>query len=610
MIMSIFIGMRTPIIMTLICFLAAPVWSQITASDESVAFQYYQQGEFEKAAVVFERLYEKSGQREAYFDYYFTSLIKSKNYVSAEKLAKNMIKKKPANGIYQIALGRVYLETDRKQLADKILDAAAEQVPDEEFRIRELATAFFKIESYDRAEHVFVKARKILKDEKLFTFDLLSIYRFKKDKEKLVDSYINALAYMPELLFQAQNTLASVFENNEDYKILQSILIKRLQKDPNQNVYTELLTWAFIQQKEYAMALRQLIALDKRTGDKSEQLFATANTFILNQAYSEAIKAYEYIVAKGKTNEYFLNAKMELINTKYLLAISGKFTTNQISDLAIGYNEILDEYGINTKTLFVIKRLANLTAYYLKDPKKAEELLEKGIAISGISAQESGLLKLDLGDIYILTHQPWEALLVYEQVAKRFENTPIGNEANFKAARLSYFQGNFEYAKSQADVLKAATSQLIANDALNLSLLISDNLRTKSDSLALKMYADAEMLQFSGRTDLALQKLDSLLQIFPGSSLMDDVLMTKAKIYTSTGDFTAALSSLTTLNTDFPASIWADDALFMLGDLLENKIGDKEKARLIYQQLITAHPGSLFAAEARKRFRNLRGDIL
>ena len=586
------------------------VIGQIRSSDESLAFQFYQQGEFGKAAVLFDKIFTKSGEREAYFDYYFTALLKAKNYLGSEKLAKRMIKKLPDNGIYQIALGRVYIETDRKQLAEKAFETASEMVSIDEFSVRDLANAFFKIEHYDEAAHVFLRARKLLHDEKPFTFDLLSIYRFKKDKEKLVEGYISALAYMPDLLFQAENVLSSVFEGNEDYRVLQSILIKKLQKNPDQDSYTELLTWAFIQQKEYDMAFRQLASMDKRIGDKSAQIFAAANTFIANQAYSEAIKAYEYLLAKGKDKEYFLSARMELINTKYLLAISGKYNSDQLKELAKAYSDILTEFGINTQTLFVIKRLANLSAYYLQDAKRAEDLLEQGLNIKDISQKESGVLKLDLGDIYLLTNQPWDALLAYEQVAKLFENTPIGNEANYKAAKLSYYQGNFEYAKSQADVLKAATSQLIANDALNLSLLISDNLLTTTDSLALKMYADADMLQYTGRNDLALLKLDSISAKYPGNSLDDDILMTKSKIFTSMNRFVESVVALQKIIDEFQQSIWTDDALFLLGDLLENKLGEKEQAKSTYQKLITDHPGSLFAAEARKRFRNLRGDNL
>jgi tetratricopeptide (TPR) repeat protein len=221
-----------------------------------------------------------------------------------------------------------------------------------------------------------------------------------------------------------------------------------------------------------------------------------------------------------------------------------------------------------------------------------------------------GRIKLELGDTYILTQQPWEAVLIYEQVARQFENQIIGNDAKFRSTKLAFYQGDFNYAKSQADVLKASTSQLIANDALNLSLLISDNLQHKTDSLALLMYAKAEMIQFRNRPELALSKLDSIGIVYPTNSLTDDILMAKAKIFLKTNESIKAVEALKELINSHSDSIWLDDALFTLADLYEKKLDDVAQAKILYQKLMSDYPGSMFNAEARKRFRNLRGDNL
>jgi tetratricopeptide (TPR) repeat protein len=221
---------------------------------------------------------------------------------------------------------------------------------------------------------------------------------------------------------------------------------------------------------------------------------------------------------------------------------------------------------------------------------------------------EVAQLKLDLGDIYILTKQPWEAFLVYEQVSKQFEGQASGNEARFRSARLSFYQGNFEYSNGQCQVLKAATSQLIANDALNLSLLITDNMQTPTDSSALKMYADAEMLLFRNLPAQAVVKLDSIGIAYPQNSLADAIMMSKAKILIQSNDFQKAADILKKITEDFKDGIWTDDALFTLADLYEKKLNDIAQAKIYFQKLITDYPGSMFSAEARKRFRNLRGD--
>jgi len=575
--------------------------------DEGLAFQYYQQGQYQEASVLLEKLFNAT-KNDTYFDLWYTSLIKLKKLDEAEKIAKKLIKQNPKNLHYTMALARVYQEKGQIDAANKAYSETLNNLPADEFKIREVANIFYSFQAYDLAISTFLQGRKMLNNEKIFTYELLSIYRFKKDKNMLVQEYINALAQMPELLPQAESVLSSIFENNADYLILQAALLKKIQKEPQTEIYTKLLIWQYLQQQEYEMALRQLIAQDKRVKDDGAILFNTANTFIANQAYTTAIKAFEYIVSKGKENPYFLPAKVEMIDAKYQLVITGQFDKKAITDLATEYGSIIDEYGKTAQTVFAMKKLANLQAYYLNDLPKAEKTLEDALTITGLSAAETGQMKLDLGDIYILTQQPWEAFLIYEQVAKQFENQAVGNEAHFRSAKLSFYQGSFSYAKSQADVLKASTSQLIANDALNLSLMISDNLQSKVDSNALKMYADAEMLQFRNLPAKALIKLDSIVIAFPNNSLTDDILMAKSRIYIKTNEINNAIKVLKELIDQQGTSLWADDALFTLADLYEKNLKNNEEAKALYQKLISDYPGSMFTTEARKRFRKLRGD--
>jgi Uncharacterized protein conserved in bacteria len=575
--------------------------------DEGLAFQYYQQGQYQEASVLLEKLFNAT-KNDTYFDLWYTSLIKLKKLDEAEKIAKKLIKQNPKNLHYTMALARVYQEKGQIDAANKAYSETLNNLPADEFKIREVANIFYSFQAYDLAISTFLQGRKMLNNEKIFTYELLSIYRFKKDKNMLVQEYINALAQMPELLPQAESVLSSIFEDNADYLILQAALLKKIQKEPQTEIYTKLLIWQYLQQQEYEMALRQLIAQDKRVKDDGAILFNTANTFIANQAYTTAIKAFEYIVSKGKENPYFLPAKVEMIDAKYQLVITGQFDKKAITDLATEYGSIIDEYGKTAQTVFAMKKLANLQAYYLNDLPKAEKTLEDALTITGLSAAETGQMKLDLGDIYILTQQPWEAFLIYEQVAKQFENQAVGNEAHFRSAKLSFYQGNFSYAKSQADVLKASTSQLIANDALNLSLMISDNLQSKVDSNALKMYADAEMLQFRNLPAKALIKLDSIAIAFPNNSLTDDILMAKSRIYIKTNEINSAIKVLKELIDQQGTSLWADDALFTLADLYEKNLKNNEEAKALYQKLISDYPGSMFTTEARKRFRKLRGD--
>ena len=255
-----------------------------------------------------------------------------------------------------------------------------------------------------------------------------------------------------------------------------------------------------------------------------------------------------------------------------------------------------------------MQRLAKLQAFKLHKLNDAQKLLEEAITVPNIRPNMLSSCKLDLGDIEMLNNQPWEATLLYAQVETGYPNTSIGQEAKLRNAKLAYYTGDFAWAKGQLDVLKAATSQLIANDALNLSLLISDNLTADSSGSALKMYARADLQIFAEQPEQAVKVLDSIDVKYPGNALDDDILMAKARILIQQKIFNEAILPLKKIVDVHTYNLWADVAVFMLGDIYENKLNNKEQAKAYYQKIISDYPGSLWINEARKRFRVLRGD--
>lgn len=542
------------------------------------------------------------------FDLYFSTLLKSKQYETAEKVIKKLIEKNPETLQYEVALGKIYKEEGQQEKAAKTFDQVISALPKEESAIRDLANDLYQMEEYDLAIKVFLRGRKLLNNDQLFTYELISLYRYKKDKNMLIQESLNALSVTPQFLQRAETTFSTLLEGNPDYLILQNALLKRIQKDQKNETYVKLLIWQYLQQQQYDLALDQLIAQDNRIKDDGSVIFETAQIFTAGKAYQTAIKAYNYLLSKGKDNPYYLPSRLATVDASYQLMLMGSAQEKDITAIASQYEAIFNEYGKNTKTLFALRKWASIQAYYLHHLEKGEQALETALKIPGISDTESGDIKLELADIYVLTNEPWEAILLYGQVAKTFENQNIGNEAKYRLARLSFFQGNFSYAKSQADVLKASTSQLIANDALNLSLLLSDHLETPADTLALKLYAAAELLQFRNLSAAAISKLDSISILYPQNSLADDILISKSMIYIKDRDFSKAVPLLQELIAHPQKNIWTDDALFILAGLYEEQLNDPEQAKIFYQRLITEFPGSMFTTEARKHFRKLRGD--
>ena len=600
-------SMRRLLILLLLMMQLTPILAQ--QNDDALAGQYYQSGEYEKAAVIYQRLFNQS-RNPVYYDPLFTSLLNLKRYDEAEQLVRRQIKASPHRYTYSIDLGRILQERGEKVQAAALYDRLIADLPKNESVIRELATSFYRADAYDYSVKTFTEGRKRLGNESLFGFDLIGLYRFRKDKVMLIQEYLLLLETTPEALPQAQNVLGNIFEDAADYELLKSALLRRLQKDPQNISYSELLTWQYIQQKDFDMALRQTLALDRRLKEEGERVLSLSRIFSLNKAFDQSIEALNYLIAKGPENRYYIPAKIDLLNVKSQMLTGGKFNRGELLQLEKDYLFLLDEFGRNSGTAFAVRQLASLQAYHLQKPTDAVALLEALLQLPGLPPSTVGPSKLELGDLYILTGEVWEAALVYGQVEKQFANEPAGQEAKFKNARLSYFQGDFMWAKAQLDVLKASTSQLYANDALNLRLLVSDNLQTEMDTVALQTYARADMLIFKNRPDDALRTLDSINKQFPSNSLADDILIAKAKIYLKQNDLPLAVSQLQNIVKDYSFDLWADDALFMLADLYETRLNDAGKAKEYYQKIITDFPGSLFVVEARKRFRTLRGDKL
>ncbi|TKC00247.1 tetratricopeptide repeat protein [Pedobacter cryophilus] len=576
-------------------------------NDPLLAEQFFRNGEYEKALTIYAKLYQAKNGSNQYYNDYLNTLLKLKQYDEAEKIINKKIRENPN---FKLDLGQLYLEKGDLAAANKIFDSVIQNMPADQFEITEIANSFYTSANYDYAIKTFLNGRKLLKNEDFFIYELVNLYRFKRIKDGLVFELLKLIESRPEMLQMAKTSVSRTFETDADYDNLKSQLLKKIQKDPQNVNYIDFLAWQYIQQKQFDLALIQMIALDKRMNDVGGRVFNLGSLLLENKAYDAANKAFEYLVSKGESSPYYIPAKVSLLKNKNQQILEGLYTTKDLESLVSSYESLLAEFGKNNQTIFAIRQLANIKAYYLNKLVEAQDLLEQVLTFNGTKPQTLAEVKLDLADIYVLNNDRWEATLLYGQVEKSFSNEPLGQEAKFKNARLSFYNSDFSWAKAQLDVLKASTSQLIANDALDLSLLLQDNLAFDSTGNALKLYAKAELLLFKNQNEASLAVLDSINTLFPQNDLADDVLMTKSKIYRKQNDFKKAANVLKEIIEKYNYSIWADDALFTLATIEEEKLNDKANAQKHYELLLTNFPGSLYVIEARKRFRNLRGDSL
>jgi len=580
-------------------------------TDEQLAVQYFQNKEYEKAEVLFDQLFEKNPSIFIY-DYYYNCLLAQNNYKKAEKIVRKQIKRNPSILKYQVDLGMIFMRTGDEKKAEKQYESCIDAMQPDEKQILNLASAFLEKKLNEYAIKTYKKGNQILKNPFAFSLQLADVYSNMGDYQQMIAVYLDLLdagpAMVTEMQLRLQQLIVNESEKNQTGKLLKDGLLKRIQQKPGKTIYSEMLLWLYVQQKDFESAFLQAKSLDLRFKETGNRLFDLANICISNKNYDVAVKAYEYLISKGKDNFYYLNSRIGLLNVRfYKITNSFDYKKDELLELEKEYLSLLNDYGKNVETIFLIKDLAHLKAFYLNKSDEAINLLNECLQIPA-NAANLAECKIELADINLMSGDVWEASLLYSQVEKDFKDDPIGHLAKFKNAKLSYYIGEFKWAKAQLDVLKAATSKLIANDAMELSLIIGDVFNKDSIADDLKIFARADLLIFQNHLDDAMKTLDSILKLFPDHALVDRVLFNQAEISIDQGKFSHADSLFQRITDNYPQSILADKALFRLAALNEQQFKNTEKAMKLFEKIITDYPGSLYVVEARKRFRKLRGD--
>lgn len=581
--------------------------------EEKLAMQFLQNRDFEQAAAIYERLMEtKTGHY--FYNNLFYCLVEIRDFKKAEKLAKKQMKDDPRSLKYLVDIGYLYFREGNEEKARKHYEEALKKLPADQGQINEMANAFLSRGENEYALRTYEKGKQLMNQGYPFSYEIAAIYERMGDYLKAINAYLDLLGSNPAYMNVVQDRFQNMLANDPDHiwsESLRKSLLIMAQKEPEKTCYAELLWWYSVQQKDFKLALIQVKALDRRNRENGERVWQLARLAASNEFYQAAVEAYQYLIAKGVSGDYYEASQLELINTRYLL-ITSQFDPprKQLDDLEKEFKGVMQKNDPGETSISLMRNLAHLEAFYLGKADSAIILLEEVVEMNGIRPENLADIKMELGDILLFKGNIWEATLLYQQVYQDFKNDAMGQTAKFKNARLSFYIGEFKWAGAQLDILKAATSKLIANDAMALSLLITENYDPDSNTVALEMYARAELLDFRNDEDRAMQSLDSIQTLFGDHPILDEVLYKKAAIKLKQRKFKDADSLLSQLVTLYPDGILADKALMERADLNDRTEGDQEKAKQLYQELLEKYPGSIFIPAARKRFRELRGDHL
>jgi len=578
--------------------------------DLKLAQQYYKSGEYEKALAVFEKLYNNNRSNNYYYQQYLNTLLAIKELDAAKQLIDNQIAANPKNPAYYVDLGNIYKQRDEDELAKVEFEKALERINTDVMAARNVANAFNKIEEYDYAIATYEMVRNKSNRPDMYLYEMATTYNRKGDFDKTVEYYLEYSQYNPKGIQTVKNYFQRYLKTEDQYDVLQKQLYKRIQNFPDELLYPELLVWLFTQKKDFENAIIQVKALDKRFSEDGYRVFNLGKAAVIEEQYDAATQAFKYVVDKGR-GTYYIQAKSALLKTSKLQILSyPTYTDNDIAVLDSNYIAFFNEFGKNASSAETMIDHAELQAKYLYNIDNGIAKLNEVIEMPTIKPGVKAKAKLLLGDYYLIQDEIWEAVLIYGQVDKAMKDDMLGEEARYKNAKLSYYIGDFGWAQTQLGVLKAATSELVANDALDLSVFITDHLGLDTTTTTMEMYARADLLFLQNKNEKALTTLDSISQQYPGHALTDDIFMQRASIALKQRNYDTTINYLNKILEEFPEDILADDATFKLGEIYYFYLDDKEKAMENFQKVILDYTGSLYTVEARKHYRKLRGDLL
>ncbi len=574
------------------------------SQNEQLADDYFKRGEFEKALISYQKLYEINKGNYKYIYKLVETHQQLEQYDDAQILLLGRISKSN-NPSLLVELGYNYQLKGNTEISETYYTDAINEIDVNPSFTYSVAKRFQDHSLLEKAIVVYKKGM-VLKPEQNFNIQLARIYGELGNIEQMFSNYIDYIESKPTFLNNGKRAVSDFISENSDNGnnvSLRKLLLKKIQAQPDE-IWYDMLSWLYIQEKAYNKAFIQEKALYRRNPESLTRIIDLALTAINEKDYDTTNSIFNYILENSQDIE------TRLIAHQYLLDIETTTASKKdLKDIKDKYLVLFKQYGTYEQTIALQIAYGDFLAFNLHEPEDASVFLKESLELE-LSLFQEATVKLKLGDILVFQEKFNEALIYYSQIQANLKNSTISQQARYKVAKTSYYKGDFEWAESQLKILKASTSQLIANDALDLKLLISDNIQEDSLHTALRLYSKADLFAFQNKKEDAIILLDKILTEHKGETIEDQALFMQAKLFEDTKQYDKAVANYEYIIANYRDEILADDAHFYLAQLYQTQLGEPEKAKPLYEKIVFNHEDSIYFIEARKRFRMLRGDAI
>ncbi len=583
------------IVALFVCFLGQ-------AQNEQLANNYFDRGEFEKALVSYEDLLKFQEGNSNYFQRVVECYQQLQQFEKAQKAIEARLDKY-RQGSLLVELGFNYQLQKNQDKANKYYDQAIDRIRKNAQEVYGIAYVFERKALVDYALLAYKTA--IEKEPKMkFNFQMAMLYGQQGNTGLMIDTFLDEAISNPQNLPLIQNQLSRFMTEQVDAAFndnLKKALLVRAQK--TQDVFwNDFLSWFFIQQKEYGKAFIQQKAIYKRNPESFTNIVSLGQMAIEDNDQDSAQEILNFVLENTKDLDLLVQAHSYLLEMKIDHAIEKDYPA-----ISAELDGLIKEFGVSPYTLPLLKIQADFSAFHLNNPEKAKAILKSAMEMP-INKYQLAEAKMELADILLYEEKFNQALIYYSQIDEDMAGDAIGQEASLKTAKTSYFKADFEWASHQLKVLKSASSQLIANDALDLFLLISDNTVEDSTQVALKKFARADFLLYQNKKKEALESFQRILKEHKGEDIEAVTLLRIGKTYEKMGDYPNALDNYAEIINKHKESIYIDEALYFSAEIYNEGMKDPERAKPLYEEMIFKHEDSIYYVDSRNKYRKLRGD--
>ncbi len=572
------------------------------AQNEQLAQYYYDKGDFEKAKISYEELLKEIPQNSQYFLRTIDCYQQLQQYEVAEKAIQARLEKYKQGNLL-VELGYNFQLQKKEDQAKIYYDQALERIRKNPNEVYGISYSFDKKGLLEYALRTYQLAVQLQPDFN-FNYQIGLLYGQLGDQEKMIATFLDEAYATPQNSILIQNQFARFMSDDGDSRFSESLrkaLILRVQK--NQDIFwNHYLSWFYVQQKEFSKAFIQEKAIYKRDPESLSGIIDLAHLAIEAEDHETAQLILEFVIANTMDVELLVQAHAYLIEMKIEKAKEADF-----ANINKELEALLAQYEIAPFTLSLQLIQAHFVTFSLKNPELGKAIVKKALELP-LDEYQQARVKMELADIFLYEEKFNQALLYYSQIETDLKNDVVAHEASLKAAKTSYFKGDFAWALKQFKELKSANTQLVANDALEYFLLINDNTVADSTQTALKQLAKGDYLLYQNRNQEALVQFQKMLKMFKGQEIEAVTLLRLGKINAKLGDFALALSQYQNIIENHGDGIYVDEALFFSAEIYNKKLNEPEKAKPLYEKILFHHEDSIYFVEARKSFRQLRGD--